>query len=87
MYTRKKNIVKAIKLVLTGIDLSRVTDQYFKFNLCTKIYKILKAKNIKTRFTVIPNKLYVLTYDREEGTLYGNRKDSSLLRKRNRRLP
>jgi hypothetical protein len=71
MHTRKKNIVKAIKLILTGVDLYN-RNPNFRHKLCKQIYGVLRANNIEMLFTVINDELYVSSYDIKELRRDGN---------------
>lgn len=58
MYIRKKNTIKAIRLCLKGIDVSKLnyTD---KIRLAIQIRNILSKFEISEPFTIIPDTLIV----------------------------
>ena len=60
MYNRKKNIVKAIRLCLKGIDVRNLSDTD-KIRLAIQIRDIFIKFDIYEPFTIIPNELIVKT--------------------------
>jgi hypothetical protein len=60
MYNRKKNIVKAIRLCLKGIDVRNLSYEN-KIRLAVQVRDILIKFKISESFTIIPNELIVKT--------------------------
>ena len=58
MYTRKKNILKALHLVLKGLN-PRELRYNQKIELAMQAQAILERFNIDEPFTIIPNELIV----------------------------
>ena len=61
MYNRKKNIVKAIRVCLKGIDVRNLSDTD-KIRLAIQIRDIFIKFDIYEPFTIIPNELIVRRY-------------------------
>jgi hypothetical protein len=60
MYNRKKNIVKAIRLCLKGIDVRNLSYEN-KIRLAVQVRDILIKFKISESFTIISNELIVKT--------------------------
>jgi hypothetical protein len=60
IYNRKKNIVKAIRLCLKGIDVRNLSYEN-KIRLAVQVRDILIKFKISESFTIIPNELIVKT--------------------------
>jgi hypothetical protein len=60
MYNRKKNIIKAIRLCLKGIDVRNLSYEN-KIRLAVQVRDILIKFKISESFTIIPNELIVKT--------------------------
>ena len=61
MYTRKKNIIKAIRVCLKGIDVRKLSNED-KIRLAIQIRDILGKFKISEAFTIIPDSLIVRMY-------------------------
>ncbi len=61
MYTRKKNIIKAIRLCLKAIDVRNLRYEE-KIRLAVQVRDILIKFKINKPFTIIPNELIVRRY-------------------------
>jgi hypothetical protein len=58
MYTRKKNILKAMRLILKYLNPRKLKDNE-KIKLAMNVQEILEKFNIDEPFTIIPNELIV----------------------------